>query len=166
MTPARPRGPAKVLTRQELVARYGRPRDVKVVFTNGCFDILHRGHVDYLAAAREMGDVLVVGLNADESVSRLKGPGRPINPVEDRAAVLAALEAVDVVTVFHEDTPKDLIAALLPDLLVKGGDYRPDDIVGASEVRAAGGDVVVVPLVPGRSTTGIINRANEGATDA
>ena len=160
-----PDGATKVLDRRALLERYGRPRDARVVFTNGCFDILHRGHVEYLAAARELGDVLVVGLNSDDSVSRLKGPGRPINPVDDRAAVLAALTAVDAVTVFEEDTPRDLISALLPDVLVKGGDYRAEDIVGASEVRAAGGEVVVVPLVPGRSTTGIINRVSEGATD-
>lgn len=165
MTSMRPDPTTKLLDRRALVERYGRPRGARVVFTNGCFDILHRGHVEYLAAARELGDVLVVGLNADDSVSRLKGPGRPINPVDDRAAVLAALTAVDAVTVFEEDTPRELITALLPDVLVKGGDYRPDDIVGASEVRAAGGEVVVVPLVPGRSTTGIINRVSEGDTD-
>lgn len=136
-----------------------------MVFTNGCFDILHRGHVEYLSAARELGDVLVVGLNSDDSVARLKGPQRPINPQDDRAVVLAALAAVDAVTLFAEDTPRELIASLLPDLLVKGGDYREEDIVGGSEVRAAGGDVKIIPLVPGRSTTGIIKRANEGVKD-
>lgn len=161
----RPDLPAKVLTRDELLERFAPPRAERVVFTNGCFDILHRGHVEYLAAARQLGDRLVVGLNADDSVTRLKGPGRPVNPEDDRAAVLAALAAVDAVTIFTEDTPRALIAALLPDVLVKGGDYTPEDIVGGEEVRRAGGEVVVIPLVPGRSTTRIINRAKEGATD-
>lgn len=155
----------KILSREALLERYGPPRAERIVFTNGCFDILHRGHVEYLAAARELGDRLVVGLNSDDSVTRLKGPGRPVNPEDDRAAVLAALAAVDAVTVFHEDTPRSLIAALLPDVLVKGGDYRAEDIVGGEEVRGAGGEVVVIPLVQGRSTTGIIERANEGVRD-
>jgi rfaE bifunctional protein nucleotidyltransferase chain/domain len=148
----------KVLTRASLVERYGRPRDQTVVFTNGCFDILHRGHVEYLDFARSLGDVLVVGLNSDGSVRELKGPGRPVNPEDDRAIVLAALRSVDAVTVFDEPTPRHLIEALLPDVLVKGGDYAPQDVVGAAEVEAAGGRVVIAPLVPGRSTTQLINR--------
>jgi rfaE bifunctional protein nucleotidyltransferase chain/domain len=156
---------AKIVPRDELVARLGRPRDAKVVFTNGCFDVLHRGHVEYLAAARALGDVLVVGLNTDDSVRRLKGPSRPVNGEDDRAYVLAGLAAVDYVTHFGEDTPRDLIAALLPDVLVKGGDYRKEDIVGAAEVEAAGGRVVVAPLVPGRSTTSILQRVREGKTE-
>ena len=156
---------AKILSRAELLARLGRPRAERVVFTNGCFDVLHRGHAEYLARARALGDVLVVGLNTDESVRRLKGPDRPVNPQEDRAYVLAALASVDYVTPFGEDTPRELIAALLPDVLVKGGDYAEDEIVGAAEVRAAGGRVVVAPLLPGRSTTAILERVRQGAKD-
>ncbi len=130
----------------------------RIVFTNGVFDILHAGHVTYLAAARAEGDILVVGLNSDESVTRLKGPERPVNTCEDRAAVLSALRAVDHVVVFEEDTPQRLIEALLPDVLVKGGDYTRDTIVGADLVEAAGGRVVVIPLLEGRSTTNVITR--------
>lgn len=161
MSPADPA--AKIISRDELVARLGRPRDRRVVFTNGVFDILHRGHVTYLAGARELGDVLVVGVNSDASARRLaKGPGRPVNAEDDRAHVLAALAAVDYAVLFDEDTPRELIAALLPDVLVKGGDYRKEDIVGAAEVEAAGGRVVIAPLVPGRSSTAIIERARQG----
>ncbi len=149
----------KILTREELLARHGRPRTDRLVFTNGCFDILHRGHVEYLENARGLGDLLVVAVNTDRSVRALKGPTRPVNPAEDRAFVLAALESVGAVTLFDEDTPLDLIAELVPDVLVKGGDYTVDTIVGASEVLAAGGEVVVVPLVPGRSTSSIIERS-------
>lgn len=149
----------KILSRDRLLATYAKPRPGTIVFTNGCFDILHRGHVEYLAHARSLGDRLVVGLNSDDSVRRLKGPTRPLNGEEDRALVLAALEVVDAVTIFDEDTPLELIAALLPDVLVKGGDYRPDTIVGADEVVAAGGRVVVSRLVPGLSTTGLIERS-------
>ncbi len=153
----------KIVRREELVARLGRPRGERVVFTNGCFDVLHRGHVEYLESARRLGDLLVVGLNTDDSVRRLKGPTRPVNPEDDRAYVLAGLAAVDYVTFFAEDTPRDLIVALLPDVLVKGGDYRKEDIVGGAEVEAAGGEVVVAPLVPGRSTTAILQRAAQNA---
>jgi D-beta-D-heptose 7-phosphate kinase/D-beta-D-heptose 1-phosphate adenosyltransferase len=153
----------KIVGREELVARLGRPRSERVVFTNGCFDVLHRGHVEYLESARGLGDLLVVGLNTDDSVRRLKGPSRPVNPEDDRAYVLAGLAAVDYVTFFAEDTPRDLIVALLPDVLVKGGDYRKEDIVGGAEVEAAGGEVVVAPLVPGRSTTAILQRAAQNA---
>jgi rfaE bifunctional protein nucleotidyltransferase chain/domain len=155
---------AKIVTRDALLARFGRPRGVCLVFTNGVFDVLHRGHVEYLAAARALGDLLVVGLNTDASVRRLgKGAGRPVNPQDDRAYVLAGLAAVDFVVEFDEDTPRDLIAALLPDVLVKGGDYTRDTIVGADEVEAAGGRVEVIPLVPGRSTTSILQRVRQGA---
>jgi D-beta-D-heptose 7-phosphate kinase/D-beta-D-heptose 1-phosphate adenosyltransferase len=129
-----------------------------IVFTNGCFDLLHRGHVEYLAAARQLGDVLVVGLNSDASVRRLKGPDRPINPEGDRAAVLDALRAVDFVTIFEEDTPAALIEAVQPNVLVKGADYTEDRIVGADIVRRRGGRVVIVPLLGGRSTSGLIAR--------
>jgi len=156
----------KVVDRETLVARLGRPRDARVVFTNGVFDVLHRGHVEYLSAARALGDVLVVGLNTDASVRRLgKGADRPVNPEDDRAYVLAGLAAVDYVTPFDEDTPRALVAALLPDVLVKGGDYTRDTIVGADEVEAAGGRVEVIPLVPGRSTTSILQRVRQGAED-
>lgn len=148
----------KVLTRPELIARFGRPREQRIVFTNGCFDLLHRGHVEYLYAARELGDVLVVGLNGDDSVRRLKGPDRPLVPEDDRAIVLAGLGCVDAVTLFHEDTPVDLIAALLPDVLVKGGDYSVDEIVGGEDVREHGGEVVVIGFVEGRSTTSLVHR--------
>ena len=130
----------------------------RVVFTNGVFDLLHPGHVDVLVAARRRGDVLVVGLNSDASVRRLKGPERPVRTEAERAYVLAALEAVDVVVLFEEDTPRELVVALGPDVIVKGGDYREETIVGAVEVRARGGDVVVVPLTPGQSTTSIIEK--------
>ncbi len=143
-----------------LVARLAplRARGGRVVFTNGCFDLLHPGHVRYLAAARALGDTLVVGLNADESVGRAKGPGRPILSLPERAEVLAALAAVDHVIVFAEDTPRAIIAALRPDVLVKGADWAEADIVGADEVRAAGGRVARIDLVPGVSTTDIVRR--------
>lgn len=150
----------KILPADEVVARFGRPRDEQLVFTNGCFDILHRGHVELLEDARSQGDRLVVAINSDASVRRLKGAGRPVNPREDRAHLLAALAAVDVVTWFADDTPAALIERLLPDVLVKGGDYLPREVVGADAVRAAGGRVVLAPLVPGRSTTAILQRAS------
>lgn len=130
----------------------------RVVFTNGVFDLLHPGHVDVLLAARRAGDALVVGLNADASVRRLKGPTRPIRSQDERAYVLAALACVDAVVVFDQDTPLELITLLEPDVLVKGGDYREATIVGAPLVRARGGDVLVVPLTPGHSTTSTIAR--------
>lgn len=142
----------------ELVATL-REVGQRVVFTNGVFDILHAGHVTYLEQARALGDTLVVGLNTDASVRRLKGPERPINTEADRACVLAALRAVDHVILFGDDTPIDVITALMPDVLVKGGDYTRDTIVGADVVEARGGVVCTIPLVEGRSTTAIINRA-------
>ena len=133
----------------------------KIVFTNGCFDLLHAGHVQYLAAAAAMGDVLIVGLNSDESVRRLKGEGRPLNHELDRATILAGLHAVSYVVLFEEDTPLALIERIVPDVLVKGGDYEPDQIVGADVVRRAGGNVEVVPLMEGRSTTALVQRARK-----
>jgi D-beta-D-heptose 7-phosphate kinase/D-beta-D-heptose 1-phosphate adenosyltransferase len=130
----------------------------KVVFTNGVFDLLHPGHVDVLLGARRHGDALVVGVNSDASVRRLKGPTRPVHGEAERCYVLAALEMVDAVVVFDEDTPFELIGVLKPDVLVKGGDYTETSIVGAREVRAWGGDVVVVPLTPGHSTTSTIEK--------
>lgn len=130
----------------------------RVVFTNGVFDLIHPGHVDVLNAARGHGDALVVGVNSDASVRRLKGPERPVRTQAERAYVVAALESVDVVTTFDEDTPLELVRAITPDVIVKGGDYAPETIVGAEEVRARGGRVVVVPLTDGQSTTRIIER--------
>lgn len=126
-----------------------------IVFTNGCFDLLHYGHIQYLADARELGDRLVVGLNASESVSRLKGPHRPINDERTRAHVLAALSMVDLVVVFGEETPIELVRALMPDFLVKGGDWKPEQIVGSDLVLAAGGEVSSLPFAEGYSTTNL-----------
>ncbi len=153
--------PAPVLARAQAKAlvQQWRSEGARIVFTNGCFDLLHAGHVHYLFAARALGDRLVVGLNDDDSIRRLKGPSRPLQPLEDRARVLAALRCVDLVVPFSEDTPLALIELLLPDVLVKGADYRPDEIVGADVVRAAGGEVRTIPLLPGRSTTKLVARA-------
>jgi len=129
-----------------------------LVFTNGCFDLLHLGHVRYLAEARALGDALVVALNSDRSVRVLKGEGRPILNEQERAEVVAALQAVDYVIIFDEETPRELIAKLLPDVLVKGGDWPLDEIVGRQEVEAAGGKVLSLPYVEGSSTTDIIER--------
>jgi rfaE bifunctional protein nucleotidyltransferase chain/domain len=136
----------------------------RIVFTNGCFDILHPGHVDLLARARALGDVLVLGLNSDESVRRLgKGADRPVNPQADRAFVLAGLACVDYVIIFHEETPLELIRAVRPQVLVKGGDWTPDNIVGREVVEAAGGEVRSLPLIEGFSTTSLIERIRQGA---
>jgi len=129
-----------------------------IVFTNGCFDLLHPGHIDYLEKAAACGDVLIIGLNDDASISRLKGDSRPINPLCDRMIMLAGLRAVDLVIPFCEDTPLNLITALMPDILIKGGDYTADDIVGATEVREAGGEVRVIPFVAGYSSSDLIQR--------
>ena len=143
-----------------LVARLAplRARGGRVVFTNGCFDLLHPGHVRYLTAARGLGDVLVVGLNDDDSVRRLKGTARPILALAERAEVLAALQAVDHVIAFDGDTPLALVSAIRPDVLVKGADWAEADIAGATEVRSWGGRVERMPLVPGISTTDILRR--------
>ena len=156
---------AKVMERDRLLDHYRRPRSERLVFTNGCFDILHRGHVEYLYSARSLGDALVVGVNTDASVRRLKGSSRPIVPLEDRLLVLAGLACVDAVVPFGEDTPHELITVLLPDILAKGGDYSADDVVGAAEVRAAGGEVAILPFVPGRSTTDLIRTMTDGASE-
>lgn len=148
----------KIVTRERLASELRRPRDLRVVFTNGVFDILHAGHVQYLYDARALGDLLVVALNTDDSVRRLKGPERPLNDEESRAFVLAGLGCVDRVTFFHEDTPRELIAELLPDVLVKGGDYRVEEIAGRAEVEGAGGTVTVLPFRAGHSTTGLVSR--------
>lgn len=153
-----PESAARVLSRAELVRRYGRPRDVKLVFTNGVFDLMHAGHLASLETARSYGDALVVGINTDASTRRLKGPTRPYMPEADRARLVAGLRCVDAVTLFDEDTPAALIEELLPDVLVKGADYRNREVVGADAVRAAGGEVRLVELVEGRSTSELAAR--------
>ncbi len=154
---------AKMFDRAGLVAEVRRRRDAgqSIVFTNGCFDLLHVGHVRLLRQAAALGDFLIVGLNSDASVRRLKGPSRPLNPEDARAELLAALECVGAVTVFEEDTPLALIEVVLPDVLVKGGDYRPEGVVGREEVEAGGGKLVLIPLVEGHSTTSLVQRATE-----
>jgi D-beta-D-heptose 7-phosphate kinase/D-beta-D-heptose 1-phosphate adenosyltransferase len=136
----------------------------KIVFTNGCFDIVHRGHVEYLTKAKALGDVLLVGMNTDASVQRLKGPQRPVVSQDDRAFVLAALRAVDYVCLFDEDTPYNLIKAVVPDVLVKGSDWAIDSIVGKDIVEAAGGKVQTIDYVPNRSTTNIIQKIADSGT--
>jgi len=132
-----------------------------VVFTNGCFDLLHPGHITYLQDTKALGDILIIGLNDDASIRRLKGDMRPINPLHDRAVMLAALKPVDEVVVFSEDTPINLISALLPDVLVKGGDYTEDNIVGADVVQAAGGYVTTIPFLDGYSSTRLMQKIVE-----
>jgi rfaE bifunctional protein nucleotidyltransferase chain/domain len=155
--------PAAKLLPLEAARAWRRGIRGAVVFTNGVFDVLHRGHVALLVAARGEGEALVVGLNSDASVRRLKGPGRPLNAERDRAYVLGALACVDAVVLFDTDTPADLIAALEPDVLVKGADYAPHEIVGADVVTARGGRVVRFPIQAGFSTTGMIARMKDGA---
>lgn len=159
LTPARPPA-AGVVERTALLEELAaaRARGERIVMTNGCFDLLHAGHVRYLAEAAALGDRLIVAVNDDASVRRLKGSERPINPLAARMEVLAALRAVDWVVPFTEDTPRALIAQLLPDVLVKGGDYRPEDIAGGAEVIAAGGEVIVLGFVEGHSTTATVGR--------
>ncbi len=144
-------------------ARWRESLEGALAFTNGVFDLIHPGHVEALVAARKEGAALVVGLNSDDSVRRLKGPTRPVRGEADRAFVLAALEAVDAVVVFEQDTPLELIRHLRPAVVVKGGDYRRESIVGADEVEAWGGRVIVVPLREGHSTTGTIDALRRGA---
>jgi rfaE bifunctional protein nucleotidyltransferase chain/domain len=138
-----------------------KKRDEKLVFTNGVFDLIHAGHVGYLSEARNMGDALIIGLNSDESVHRLKGPNRPIQSEFDRSLVLAALRSTDAVVIFDEDTPFDLISHVIPDILLKGGDWAIDTIVGREVVESNGGQVLNLPFMDGRSTTGIVERILE-----
>ena len=154
----------KILTRDELLSERARLRAAgkSLVFTNGVFDILHVGHVRYLAQARALGDALVVAVNSDASVRELKGPERPLTVENDRAEILAALEPVDYVTIFAELSPRSLISVLLPDVLVKGGDYALDQIHGREEVEAAGGRVVSLPFVEGASTSRFLERIKTG----
>jgi rfaE bifunctional protein nucleotidyltransferase chain/domain len=147
-----------ILSLHDAILKFGRAHrgDQRVVFTNGCFDLLHPGHIQTLEAARGLGDALVVGINSDASVRELKGDGRPVVCEQERAEILAALECVDAVVIFNDLTPRETIAALLPDVLVKGGDWADDQIIGREEVEAAGGRVVSVPVVPSHSTTAIL----------
>jgi D-beta-D-heptose 7-phosphate kinase/D-beta-D-heptose 1-phosphate adenosyltransferase len=155
---------SSVLTLEEAILRFGREKrnGRRVVFTNGCFDLLHPGHIRSLELARGLGDVLIVGLNSDASVRQLKGEGRPVIPERERAEILAALESVDAVVIFDDLTPREVISRLLPDVLVKGGDWPGNQIVGREEVEAAGGRVVSVPVVSGYSTTAILQKIREG----
>ena len=154
----------QVVTLEQLKKEIARRKDMsprrppRVVFTNGCFDILHVGHARYLRDARALGDVLVVGVNSDASVKRLKGPQRPVTGEDERAEMLAALAAVDYVVMFEEDTPLALIEKVAPDVLVKGGDWPPEKIVGSAFVLARGGDVQSLPFHPGKSSTNILER--------
>jgi len=155
---------SRVLTRQQAAALAAslRASGKTVVFTNGVFDILHPGHVRYLEVARNLGDALILGLNADASVRRNKGPERPINPESERAEVLAGLQSVDAVVLFDEDTPDAIVKAVQPDILVKGADWPADQIVGRDTVEARGGRVVLVPIEQGHSTTTIVERVRRG----
>lgn len=152
-----------VLSLDDLIVRFGpgKRNGKRVVFTNGCFDLLHPGHIRSLETARGLGDVLIVGINSDESVRTLKGEGRPVIPEQERAEILASLECVDAVVIFDEFTPQRVVAALVPDVLVKGGDWPGNQIVGREEVEAAGGKVVLVDVVPGYSTTDILKKIRE-----
>lgn len=150
----------KIVNREELVSlrNQAEKEGKKVVFTNGCFDILHRGHIEIFQKSKSLGDILIVGLNSDASVKMLKGDKRPIVNEDDRAVVIAALESVDYVCLFEEETPAEIIKLLKPDILVKGGDYKIEEIVGRDTVLEHGGEVVAVPLVEGRATRCIIEK--------
>jgi rfaE bifunctional protein nucleotidyltransferase chain/domain len=153
-----------ILNLEQAILQFGpqQRNGRRVVFTNGCFDLLHPGHLASLEQARGLGDALIVGLNSDASVRALKGPGRPVLPEQERAEILASLECVDAVVIFHAPTPQEVIARLLPDILVKGADWPSDQIVGREEVEAAGGRVEAVPVVSGYSTSAILQRIREG----
>lgn len=153
----------KILTAGDVpeTVRAHRAAGRRIVFTNGCFDVLHRGHVEYLATARGLGDILIVGLNSDASVRRLKGPTRPVNPAEDRAVVLAGLSSVDHVVEFGADTPEALIEVVRPEVYVKGGDYRLETLPETAQIARLGGRVELVPFLPGRSTTALVERIRE-----
>ena len=148
----------KIVKLEELiqVRKKAKKENKKVVFTNGCFDLLHRGHIEYLKKAKRLGDILIVGLNSDSSVRKIKGQGRPIQKQADRAAILASLYFVDYVCIFNELTPFKLISKLIPDILVKGGDWKVKDIVGKDIVESHGGKVLSIKMVKGKSTSGII----------
>jgi rfaE bifunctional protein nucleotidyltransferase chain/domain len=154
---------SRILSLHDATLKFGRAHrgDQRVVFTNGCFDLLHPGHIQTLEAARALGNALVVGINSDASVRKLKGAGRPVVSEQERAEILAALECVDAVVIFDDLTPRETIAALLPDVLVKGSDWADDQIVGREEVEAAGGRVASMPIVPSYSTTAILQRIRD-----
>jgi rfaE bifunctional protein nucleotidyltransferase chain/domain len=149
----------RILTLAEAASQFDRAHrgNQRLVFTNGCFDLLHPGHIQTLEASRALGDALIVGLNSDASVRQLKGPDRPVLPENERAEILAGLESVDAVVIYSEPTPRETIAALLPDVLVKGADWPGDKIIGREEVESAGGQVISVPVVPSYSTTAILD---------
>jgi len=153
----------KIIDRENLSSKlsYWRFKGFKIVFTNGCFDILHAGHIDYLAKARALGDILIIGLNTDVSVSRIKGKNRPLNNEWSRALLLSSLNFVDAIIYFDEDTPYELIKEIQPDILVKGSDYKPEDIVGYDILKENGGEVVTLDYLEGYSTTGLIKRIKE-----
>ena len=144
----------------EQVLAFWRFWKYKIVFTNGCFDILHRGHIEYLAKAASTGDVLIIGLNTDSSVQKLKGKSRPVQDEKARAIILASLHFVDRVILFDEETPYNLIQKIKPDILVKGGDYKPEEIVGSDIVKENGGKIITIDIVDGYSTTSIVNKLN------
>lgn len=154
----------RILNLHEAILRFGREKrnGRRVVFTNGCFDLLHPGHVETLEKARSLGDALIVGVNSDRSVREMKGQGRPIMPEQERAEVLAALACVDGVVIFDEPTPREIVAALLPDVLVKGGDWASDQIIGREETEAAGGKVVSIPVLTGHSTSAMVEKIRSG----
>ena len=156
---------SKAVTLEEAILRFGREKrnGRRVVFSNGCFDLLHPGHIRGFELARQMGDILIVGLNSDASVRQLKGPTRPVIPEGERVEILSALEPIDAVIIFNELTPREVISRLLPDVLVKGGDWPGDQIVGREEVEAAGGRVVSIPFVTGYSTTSMLQKVREGS---
>lgn len=151
---------AGILSLHQAILRFGRGKrnGRRVVFTNGCFDLLHPGHIETLEKARSLGDALIVGVNSDRGVREIKGPGRPIVPERERAEVLTALECVDAVVIFDEPTPREAVAALLPDVLAKGGDWSSDRIIGREEVEGAGGRVVAIPVVAGHSTSAMVEK--------
>ncbi len=153
----------KELAELQKIRRVLRSKKRKVVFTNGCFDLVHSGHVHLFREAKKLGDVFIVALNEDESVRRLKGKSRPIFTLEERLEILGAIGAIDYLTSFSEDTPQRVIAALLPDILVKGGDWKPGEVVGREEVERAGGRVVIIPYLEGRSSSEIIDRIFQSA---
>lgn len=153
---------SKLVSREEAADRFARlPAGTRTVFTNGCFDLLHRGHLELLQFARSRGDLLLVAVNSDSSVRRLKGETRPVQPEEDRALLIACMECVDLVVIFPEQTPLQLLRLLRPAVYVKGGDYRPADLPEAEPVRSWGGEVVLSPLLPGRSTSRLLSTGGD-----
>jgi D-glycero-beta-D-manno-heptose 1-phosphate adenylyltransferase len=155
--------PLKLMSRSDLVrqAERWKLQDKKIIFTNGCFDILHKGHLELLSQAAALGDILVIGVNSDDSVKRLKGDERPVNDENFRALMLASLAIVDAVSIFPEDTPLELIESIVPDIIVKGGDYDPSTVVGAELVVKNGGEVIIIPLISGYSTSSLIRKIRE-----